>query len=42
MRSLPVLIQTAPIELKFDMNDPEVNLNVLNIPRVNPRSLRAH
>ena len=23
------LIQTAPIELKFDMNNPEVNLNVL-------------
>ena len=23
------LIQNAPIELKFDMNDPEVNLNIL-------------
>ena len=33
------LIQSAPIELKFDTNDPEVNLK---IPRVNSRSLRGH
>ena len=26
------LIQNAPIELKFDMNDPEVNLNLIKIP----------
>ena len=32
------LIQTAPIELKVDMNDPEVNLNILKVPRVNSRS----
>ena len=36
------LIQNAPIKLKFDMNDPEVSLNVLKIPQVNSRSLRAH
>ena len=24
------------------MNDPEVNLNILKIPRVNSRSLRGH
>ena len=35
------LIQNAPIELKFDMNDPEVNLNILKIPWVNLRSLRG-
>ena len=33
------LIQNASIGLKFDMNDPEVNLNILKIPRVNSRSL---
>ena len=26
MTSLPVSYKNAPIELKFDMNDPEVNL----------------
>ena len=36
------MIQNAPIELQFDMNDPEVNLNILKIPRVNSRSLRGH
>ena len=35
------MIQNAPIELKFDMNDPEVNLIILKIPRVNSRSLRG-
>ena len=36
------LMQNAPIKLKFDMNDPEleVNLYLQKIPRVNSRSLR--
>ena len=36
------LIENAPIELKFDMNDPKVNLNLLKIPQVDSRSLRGH
>ena len=28
----PGLIQNAPIELKFEMNDIEVNLNILKYP----------
>ena len=35
------LIQNTPIELKLDMNDPEVNLNIVKIPQVNSRSLRG-
>ena len=36
------LTQNAPIELKFDMNDPEVNLSILKIPQLNSRFLRGH
>ena len=30
------------LKLKFDMNDPEVNLNILKISLVNSRSLMCH
>ena len=41
MGSLPGLIQNAHIELKFDMNDPKVNLNVFKYFRGHLRSLRG-
>ena len=36
------LIQNAGIELKFDMNDPEVHLNMLKYLRGHSKSLRGH
>ena len=36
------LIKNAPIELKFDVNDPQVDLSMLKYLRRHSMSLRGH